>query len=520
MEKFMYSTFIVDDELVIRQGLRCILDWESLGFEIVGEASNGKDALDFIVQQKPDLVLLDIRMPKILGTDVVKQAREQGFEGKFIILSGFTDFEYTQAAIRYGVDYYLTKPIDEDELLETVQNIAVQLEAAKRQMEMLQNYKEKSRSMILLDLLTNQEAVQAIKDSGIYPKADCYQVVIYEKYSHNAERSSYRFSDLLMVTNEDNNSYDTINMNGNEVLLLKGKFILQKFQDFLERYEREQKPQTNSPLDSLFITYGRTVTDPTEIHVSYEEALRLLRRRFFCEHKQHTIGYEQLPHVDALQPFLINQDVLQDYCKQLIGYIQAAKRNQVAETLKDLEDNLYNATEEIPKIKLFLTDLYLTIKEKLSHLYHNANIPFPGNSEIIDYISSKYYLYEIILYFTEQFEMIMRAIGNPSSDGVMDDIIHYIEHNYMDNIKLENIAPLFGYNSSYLGKIFNKKVGEGFNVFIDKVRISHSKDLLLNTDLKVYEIAEKVGYRNVDYFHTKFKKYVEQSPAEYRKQNK
>ena len=119
-----------------------------------------------------------------------------------------------------------------------------------------------------------------------------------------------------------------------------------------------------------------------------------------------------------------------------------------------------------------------------------------------------------------EFELIMRAIGNPSSDSVMDDIIHYIEHNYMDNIKLENIAPLFGYNSSYLGKIFNKKVGEGFNVFIDKVRINHSKDLLINTELKVYEIAEKVGYRNVDYFHTKFKKYVKESPAEFRKKNK
>ena len=79
---------------------------------------------------------------------------------------------------------------------------------------------------------------------------------------------------------------------------------------------------------------------------------------------------------------------------------------------------------------------------------------------------------------------------------------------------------LFGYNSSYLGKIFNKKVGEGFNVFVDKVRIKHSKELLLTTDFKVYEIAEKVGYKNVDYFHTKFKKYVKMSPAEFRKKSK
>ena len=142
----------------------------------------------------------------------------------------------------------------------------------------------------------------------------------------------------------------------------------------------------------------------------------------------------------------------------------------------------------------FLTDLYLSIKEKIFHLYHNADIAFPSNAEIIEFINEKYYLYEIVLFFTEQFEMIIRAIGNPSSESVMDDIIHYIEHNYMDNIKLENIAPLFGYNSSYLGKIFTKKVGEGFNVFVDKIRIEHSKELLINSSMKVYEIAEKVGY--------------------------
>ena len=250
----MYTTFIADDELIIRQGLRCILDWEELGFQIIGEAANGADALDFIIKNNPDLVLLDIRMPQILGTEIVRRAKEQGFTGKFIILSGFTDFEYTQAAIHYGVDYYLTKPIDEDALLETVKNIALQLDTSKHQQEMFLEYKRKAHDMILHDILTGQDIPTAPDNFDYYPKADCYQVIIYEKYNHNAERITYRFSDLLMVTNEDNNSYEAITIDGNEVLLLKGTFILQKFQDFLERYEREQKPQTNSPLDSLFIT--------------------------------------------------------------------------------------------------------------------------------------------------------------------------------------------------------------------------------------------------------------------------
>lgn len=516
----MNTVFIADDELIIRQGLKCIIDWEALGFTIIGEASNGEDALEFILKEQPDLVLMDIRMPKILGVDVVKQAKEQGFEGKVIILSGFTDFKYAQAAIKYGVDYYLTKPIDDDELLETVQEIKKTFDEENRQSDTLQHYRKKARGTILFDILTGHADFSKINAQDMQLEADRYQVVIYEKYSHHATDMPYRFSELLKVTNEENSSYENLTIEHNEVLLLKGEDILEKFQEFLEHYEREQKPQKDSPLDSLFITYGHPVTELSEVHLSYNEAHLLLQRRFFCENKQHTIGYTQLPVRNPFRTFRLTPEALQEYCDRLIGFIQTAKRKQVAETLQELEDELYTSFDDIPKIKLFLTDLYLSIKEKITHLYHNVHIPFPGNAEIIDFINTKYYLYEIILFFTEQFDMIIRSIGNPSSEGVMDDIIHYIEHNYMGNIKLETIAPLFGYNSSYLGKIFSKKTGQGFNVFVDKVRIEHSKELLENSTLKVYEIAEQVGYRNVDYFHTKFKKYVNMSPAEYRKQNK
>ena len=132
-------------------------------------------------------------------------------------------------------------------------------------------------------------------------------------------------------------------------------------------------------------------------------------------------------------------------------------------------------------------------------------------------MNKQHYLYEIIRYLSEQFEMIMNATGNPSRDTILDDVLFYIDHNYRNNIKLETIAPLFGYNNAYLGKIFNKTVGESFNSYVDHKRIEHSKELLKQNKWKVYEIAEQVGYKNVDYFHKKFKKYVGESPAEYRK---
>lgn len=113
-------------------------------------------------------------------------------------------------------------------------------------------------------------------------------------------------------------------------------------------------------------------------------------------------------------------------------------------------------------------------------------------------------------------EVIQNINVTASKYSILDDILHYINDNYNRNLKLETIAPLFGYNSAYLGKIFSKLVGESFNNYVDHIRIEHAKQLVLENNLKVYEIAECVGYNNVDYFHKKFKKYVGENPAEFR----
>ena len=102
----MYKILIADDEELVRGGIKFILDWDSLGFTICAEASNGQEALESILKLKPDLVILDIQMPKLSGIEVVKLAQEQNFKGKFIILSGYSDFKYAQEAIQYGVTYY------------------------------------------------------------------------------------------------------------------------------------------------------------------------------------------------------------------------------------------------------------------------------------------------------------------------------------------------------------------------------------------------------------------------------
>ena len=515
----MYQIFIADDEALIREGLKCILDWEELGFSICGEASNGMDTVSEVLEKNPSVVLLDIRMPKKEGIEVIKELRSKDFRGKFIILSGFSDFHYAQAAIRYGASFYLTKPIDDDELRQAILSIKHELDEETTQASSYVQLQSKAKNVVLREIL---EGIH-LEDYLSYPKsklesmqllAEKYQVVIYENFSKEPNDNAYSFAEMLQVTNRDNNAFHYINIEHNHVILLKGSYALKRFLDFLAHYERI--PQKGSPLDTLFLAFGRPVEQLQDISISYQEALTLVRRRFFCTQFQHTLGYEELPDVTAKEQIL-NQEKLNTFCKSFVSCLQTFNRKKVAETLYTLENYLYNVKNEITETKLFLTDLYLQIKEQMNHIYSTMNIPFPGNSNIIEKIDRCYYLYEIIQFFSEQFELIMNATGNSSRDTVLDDILYYIAHNFTSNIKLETIAPLFGYNSAYLGKIFTKNTGMSFNSYVDHLRIDYSKELLKQNQLKVYEISEKVGYKNVDYFHKKFKKYVDLSPAEYRK---
>lgn len=516
----MYTLVIADDEVSIRDGLKCIIDWDKAGFTLIGEASNGTDTLDLILSKQPDLVLLDVHMPKMHGIDVARISREKGFEGKYIILSGYSDFKYAQSAIQYGVDYYLTKPLDEEELLQAIHKIHTELERKTLQTTYATAYRKMAKDTVLHDFMKRQsyedlETISEEEKKRLHLAADVYQVVIYENYNLKSQDLDYDFAELLMITGNNNETYDYVSVDHKNVILLKGSVALKVFEDFLEHYEN-QPPQRKSPLDSLFIAYGRPVYKLADIALSYEDAYALIRRRFYCDWGQHTLGYEELPQI-VIDPAPLSTDTLQEYVNLFTDHLQTFNRKKVADTLSSLENYLYSSQADIPSIKLFLTDLFLQIKDRISHLYTLIDIPFPSNSDIIAHIEKRLFLYEIFKFFSEQCEMVMHTTGNSTRDSILDDILYYIDHNYHNNIKLESIAPLFGYNSAYLGKIFNRTVGESFNSYVDHVRIDHSKELLLQNKLKVYEISELIGYKNVDYFHKKFKKYVGMSPAEFRK---
>lgn len=508
------NVFIADDEQLVLEGLKQIIDWEGNGFSICGTAMNGQDALRKILVLKPELVLLDIRMPKMTGIEVVKAAIESGFTGKFIILSGLSDFKLAQTAMRYGVDFYLTKPIDEEELEQSIRTVRNLIEEEKKASLSYSQYRDKAREHIFKEILLNTCNYHTLNLDDLHLDSHIYQVITYENYNQDTLHPGWNFSDLMRVTNQDSHTYDILEIEQHKVILLKGDFAITRFQNLLEHYRA--KPQKGSPFDSIFLTYGRQVFRIQDIHLSYHDVCQLENRRFFCIRDQHVIGYDEL-HINLASPHLFSQDLAPRYAEAFSNYIQSHNPTLITETLNDLSAYLSRCTAEITDIKHFLIDIYILVKQKIMQIFPQTDLPFLANASVIILIEGKYYLYEIIEFLTEQFEMWMHSVGYSSGENVLDEVLHYIKHNYQENLKLETLAPLFGYNSSYLGRLFTKKLNVNFNSYLDQLRIAKAKELLDDGSLKVYEIAERVGYSNVDYFHRKFKKYEGTSPAEYRK---
>lgn len=115
----MLKVLIIDDEVNVRQGIKIIVPWAESGFEICGESGDALEGEDMIMNLQPDIVLIDIRMPGKLGVDIIRDATTHGFKGKFIVISGYSNFEYAKTTMKYGVKSYILKPIDEDELINT-----------------------------------------------------------------------------------------------------------------------------------------------------------------------------------------------------------------------------------------------------------------------------------------------------------------------------------------------------------------------------------------------------------------
>jgi len=502
---------IIDDEPIVRAGIRQLIPWSEYNFEVCAEGVDGKDGLKKLLEYSPDLVLVDVKMPGMSGLELIKEAKKHDFDGKFIILTGYSDFEFAKTAVSLGVRAYLLKPVDEDDLRENIEEVLAELEAKKNLDDYYTLSELKARQAVLHRLLQpledKESLLKEIKMLGMDFKYNKYCVAIISRKKEGKGQEAAIDAGMKIQLLKGLKNVDSIMLDNNLILFCKGSSYINVKEQLHRNYERLKREHN----DCLFITIGHNVSYWTDIYFSYECAKLLTDYKFL---------YKDMEVVTIDNLNCNNKNIEIDFAESICEFIEIGDKEEIEKTLKDLKEVYLSRVMTETEIKVQVIHNIVKLFNMLEKKYPDKIADFPNYDAAIDRIKQSDSLEELMQTVMAYALTIADKIGITTTDNIVKRVLAYMERNYVQDLKLEDIAKIFSYNSAYLGKVFKKITGNSFNDMLNKIRIENAKRLLLDTDLKVYQISERVGYSNTDYFYTKFRKYVGVSPKEFIEQYK
>ncbi|MBD3920263.1 response regulator transcription factor [Paenibacillus sp. PR3] len=507
----MYKVLIVDDEPSIREGMTTLIEWEDYGFEVCGTAANGREALAKADELEPDLMLVDIRMPGINGLELIERIREKGGDCHFLILSGYSDFDYAKKAIGFRVDGYLLKPVDEKELCESLARIRDRLIEEKE-------HKRQQESEVAW------RGEQLIASVVTGTAGDSLSEELWGPISQRLELdwTSFRVALIEADLSEDEESAG--------VGLLKSKwsreldreqsfvFATEPYVGILLRADEQGEAQWHQELAKLlkdekvplFISVGGKVNSFLDVRLSYEQAMEGMRQRFVLGMGVIVQTDEAGENKQAIEP-----GELDSYADQLFLAMDIGNKDSAFRTVEAIAERMAEARLDEETVKSSMAQMASVAFNKLAAANPKTFTSAHSFAPIISDMIRQRSLQSLITHLNQAIEGTVRYSAEHSPETIIKQVEDFIRRHSSENLKLETIADLFNYNSSYLGKLFKTHTGEYFNTYLDKVRIEKAKELLAQ-GLKVHQAAERVGYASVDYFHTKFKKYEGVSPSAFK----
>lgn len=282
-----------------------------------------------------------------------------------------------------------------------------------------------------------------------------------------------------------------------------------------ERFRRDMHAMIADACEGLAsdftVVSGGNASGNADIQAAYQKALERMKNRFFLKGGQITAEDPQMPAgSEDAKPDLTGTAEKLYLALEIVN--REAIRQQIEESAEAMKAIGFGEAE----MKAAFVELVSAVLDKLAS--KRPELQVRDYRQRIPELFREYRISSLTRLATAIIDQIADSLDNSSADKQIKRMIDLIHRNYKENLKMETLAELFNYNSAYLGKLFKQVTGENFNTYLDKVRMEQAK-ILLEQGLKVYQVAEMVGYANVDYFHSKFRKYVGSSPSVYRKKD-
>ena len=534
MRKYnMLNVLVVDDEKLVRQMvIRCI-DWEAIGLHIIGEASSARMGLEMIDELHPDMVFMDVRMPSMDGLTCSRLIMKKYPQIKILILSGHDEFEYASEGIRIGVFDYLLKPVNAEELEKAAikardaileeRNFRKEFERYKEELEKHSNYICDRQLSALVRSRTPEQYLESLAYFGVKIKDGVYQAALVETAVNDTEITEEEKILLKMHVRKIIEDYYG-DMPGVYVIDSGAEWLLllnNENEDAIYEHGEELKYylENNTETD-VCIGVGNVYSDLGKLRESYRESKDALKYRFVSGEEDVIYFRDIYPYYDTENAVAVNDDILHEFGNA----IRISDAIKAEEILDQMLNHMKKSGGERQQIVIYSVQVLAEIMKVLTELKVDVQSEFLSQSGLFEGIFTRNTFDEVRDYLRRAVQEACVMIGAEVSDkekNLVHKVKDYLKENFAEEeISLNSLAAMYYVNSSYLSRVFKEKTGMTFSNYLFELRMKEAESLILRTDLKSYEIAEKVGISDPHYFSSCFKKYTGMSVSEYKKKDK
>jgi len=504
----MLKVLFADDEPLMLEGLRFLVDWEQLDFEVCGEALDGEDALQLIHRTQPDLVITDVRMPVIDGLELIKTIHESDFVPKFIIISGYADFGYAMEALRYGVSNYLTKPLDEKELTEALHHVAKEIHTERRLASRRESVSAFMQAETVARLLMREnsiaEADEALRELKIHPDSRICCVLAEgpsldgsnQPYSMKAKEPFDNIAIYPFLAGCHKHGYLLVSPHEGPELdpMIQVSWI----------YELRTQYSTQ-----VLFSVSREHCGTAFLNTAYLEALGAELCRVDSDNSTISFFQEQNKEHITLLPAGLKKSLLQTVTEGQMDRLDS----QLNHVFKIFSAEIHSSSWIDAYLSNIKIELLREIDAKGGEPVIWADKWFPPRVTAcclsLFERQTREDLYEIAEWFA--------SAASKQEDPIVTAALDYVQAHYHEKLKLQDVAKHLQVNAAVLGQRIKKCYGRSFNEFLHQYRIEEAKKLLRRTDMCISDIAERVGYADADLFAAKFKALNGVSPSVYKK---
>ncbi|MDD2971548.1 MAG: response regulator [Lachnospiraceae bacterium] len=497
---------VIEDEPKTRKGIVKIIE-KYTAHEVIADEEDGLLGLDKVLELKPDILITDINMPNMDGLTMIKKIREAGLKTECIILTGYSEFEYAQKSIQLSVVEYLLKPLDIEEIIEVLDNISAKISDTK------------------VETVSPEQLL-----FSIFMEKDGNSNRIQDKFAEKIKYQNNQKMDLFLVKNESltmettNEIVDILKESLNAICL--SKYYVLKL-----------------PIDKTILVL---ILDGQNVHYLKEmfqmKVIPDIKKIAAC-----IVSYESISCIDELKnivykmqeymtyAFILDNDKVIDhemiekmtfkeieypeYLENTVRKgIRTGQNAEVEKSAGEFEKLIIESRETPQIIKQYTARFVLAAMDVAKELLCNEDIQNIYTYLLNDLIKTD----SREIFLNNYYKMIHIIIGDRADsecteNGIILNAIAFMRQNYEKDLSLVDVSDVVGITPEYLSKLFSKEMGINFVTFLMEFRISMAKKMLQSSNLKIHEVAERVGYRDTKYFNKVFKSIIGVSPSEYRK---